>query len=118
MTTIPARLAHRTQISSSFAEAQARSRALYRDWYRSAPEICAIYALDFPPSTVRAKFREKFEENKHIKDLAVMDLLLFKGKIEYQETMNCWKQTPHIMNWFKEEEVSKKLIQIESKRAM
>lgn len=109
MTTIPARLAQRTQISSSFSEAHARSRALYRDFYRAAPEICAMYVLDLAPSTVRAKFREKFEENRHIKDLAVMDLLLFKGRIEYQETMNGWKQTPHVMNWFKEEEVSREL---------
>jgi NADH dehydrogenase (ubiquinone) 1 alpha subcomplex subunit 6 len=106
MTTIPARLAHRTQVSKNLTEAYARSRALYRDYYRSAPEICALYALDVPPSTLRAKFRTKFEANSKINDLAVLDLLLFKGRIEYQETMNAWKQVPHIMKWFTEEEVS------------
>ncbi|CAO1635412.1 unnamed protein product [Jaminaea pallidilutea] len=106
MTTIPARLAHRTQVSRSLSEAHARSRALYRDWYRAAPEICALYALDVPPSTLRAKFRTMFEDKKHVKDLAVIDMLLFKGRIEYQETLNAWKQVPHVMKWFAEEEAA------------
>ncbi|CAO1632029.1 unnamed protein product [Sympodiomycopsis kandeliae] len=104
MTTIPARLAQRTIISKNFAEAQARSRALYRDWYKSAPEIASLYALNVPPSTLRAKFRTWFEKNRNVKDLAVIDLMLFKSRIELQETLNAWKQIPHIMNWFAEEE--------------
>ncbi len=71
-----------------------------------APEICALYALDVPPSTLRAKFRTQFEKNKTVKDLAVLDLMLLKAQQEYQETMNGWKQIPHIMKWFAEEEVS------------
>lgn len=71
-----------------------------------APELCALYALDVPPSKVRAKIRTWFEANKNIKDLAVLDVLLHKGHVEYQETMNAWKQNPHVMKWFAEEEVS------------
>lgn len=71
-----------------------------------APEICALYALDVPPSTLRAKFRTQFEKNKTVKDLAVLDLMLLKAQQEYQETMNSWKQIPHVMKWFAEEEVS------------
>lgn len=107
MVTIPARLAHRAVVSANLAEAQARSRALYRDYYRSAPEICSLYALDVPPSTMRAKIRQKFEVNKNLKDIAVLDLLLHKGRLDYQETMNAWKQIPHIMKWFAEEEAAR-----------
>lgn len=74
--------------------------------FAQAPEICALYALDVPPSTLRAKFRTQFEKNKMVKDVAVLDLMLLKGQQEYQETMNGWKQVPHIMKWFAEEEVS------------
>lgn len=56
---------------------------------------------------IRAKIRQKFEAQRDIKDLAVSDLLIFKGRQEYQETMNAWKQVPHIMKWFAEEEVSR-----------
>nr|QBH67471.1 hypothetical protein UE_1405 [Ustilago esculenta] len=104
MTTIPSRLAQTTRISRTLEEARQRSTALYRNFYRSAPEICALYALDVPPSTLRAKFRTQFEKNKTIKDLAVLDLMLLKAQQEYQETMNGWKQVPHIMKWFAEEE--------------
>ena len=41
-----------------------------------------------------------FDRNSHIKDVAVIDVLLLKGYQEYQETMNAWKQAPHIMKWF------------------
>jgi NADH dehydrogenase (ubiquinone) 1 alpha subcomplex subunit 6 len=41
---------------------------------------------------IRAKKRQDFEKHKHITDLSVIDLLLFKSHQDYQETMNCWKQ--------------------------
>lgn len=68
---------------------------------------------------IRAKKRADFEKHREIKDLNVIDLLVFKSRQDYQETMNCWKQEvreafngdtgswltcclqPHIMNWFK-----------------
>ncbi|KAG8690267.1 cystathionine beta-synthase [Ceratobasidium sp. 395] len=74
-----------------------RSIQLYRDWYRSAPEIIAIYGLNVPPSLIRLRIREKFEQYRYVTDPAVVDVLLHKGRLEYQETMNCWKQEPHIM---------------------
>ncbi|CAD6904449.1 unnamed protein product [Tilletia controversa] len=101
---IPSRFAISTRVSSGILDAQARSRALYRNFYRAAPEICAIYALDVPPSLLRAKFRTQFEKHRHISDLAVLDVLLLKAQQEYQETINAWKQLPQVMKWFAEEE--------------
>ncbi|WFD25338.1 ndufa6 NADH-ubiquinone oxidoreductase subunit [Malassezia nana] len=112
MTTIPARLAKAAQVSHSLAHAQSRSRSLYRTCYRAVrmidsfqvPEICALYPLDVPPALLRAKIRTMFERNRHITDVAILDIMLHKGYQEYQETVNAWKQTPHIMKWFAEEE--------------
>lgn len=53
---------------------------------------------------LRAKFRTMFERNRHVRDVAVLDVLLLKAHQEYQETMNAWKQAPHVMQWFREEE--------------
>lgn len=53
---------------------------------------------------MRAKIRTKFERYRHVTDVAVLDILLHKGHTEYQETMNAWKQAPHVMQWFREEE--------------
>lgn len=41
---------------------------------------------------VRTKIRQDFERNRHLTDLRVINMLLFKNQQEYQETMNCWKQ--------------------------
>ncbi|WFD29557.1 ndufa6 NADH-ubiquinone oxidoreductase subunit [Malassezia sp. CBS 17886] len=116
MTTIPARLSRVSQISRSLEHARSRSRSLYRTLYRAvrlaggagltrqAPEICALYPLDVSPALLRAKFRSFFEQNRDVTDVPVLDVLLLKGHQEYQEVMNCWKQAPHIMKWFNEEE--------------
>ncbi|GAA6063498.1 hypothetical protein JCM10212_004457 [Sporobolomyces blumeae] len=105
MTTIPSRLARLTTSSGSWPVAQARSRSLYRQWYRSAPEIVQLYALNIPAYTIRAKVREMFEKNSNVTDPEAVDILLLKGYQEYQETINCWKMESHVMRFFAEEEL-------------
>jgi NADH dehydrogenase (ubiquinone) 1 alpha subcomplex subunit 6 len=118
MTTIPARLAQMSRTSSSPAQARQRAIQLYRDWYRSvrrfslphkslsvdishlfdkAPEIVSIYALDLSPNQVRHAIRQRFERHRYVTDPRVIDVLLLKERQEYQETMNTWKQTPHVL---------------------
>ncbi|KAF8711497.1 hypothetical protein AX14_013240 [Amanita brunnescens Koide BX004] len=96
MTTIPARLAKPSQLSLSAAEARKRAIRLYRDWCRSAPEIVQLYALNVSPAYVRHSIRERFEKNRYVTDLRAIDVLLLKGRQEYQETLNCWKQRDHV----------------------
>ncbi|TFK80801.1 NADH-ubiquinone oxidoreductase Complex1 subunit [Polyporus arcularius HHB13444] len=97
MTTIPARLARTAHISSSPQQARARVLKLYRDWYRGAPEIVTLYALNVSPAYVRHCIRQQFEQNRFVSDTRIIDVLVQKGQQEYQETMNCWKQLDHIM---------------------
>ncbi|EJF57501.1 NADH-ubiquinone oxidoreductase Complex1 subunit [Dichomitus squalens] len=97
MTTIPSRLARAAHISSSPQEARSRVLKLYRDWYRGAPEIVTLYALNVSPAYVRHCIRQHFEQNRYITDTRVINVLVQKGQQEFQETMNCWKQLDHIM---------------------
>ncbi|PVG00066.1 putative NADH2 dehydrogenase [Serendipita vermifera] len=97
MTTIPSRLARPASGSKNRAHQAFRVRELYRDWYRSAPEICALYALNVSPTAIRAAIRQQFEENLHVEDPGAIERLILKGRQSYQETMNCWSQEPHIM---------------------
>ncbi|TCD67130.1 hypothetical protein EIP91_000470 [Steccherinum ochraceum] len=97
MSTIPSRLARATQTSVNHAEARSRVFKLYRDWYRGAPEIVSVYALNVSPATVRHAIRQQFEENRYVTDLKVIDMLLLKSRQEYQETINCWKTIDHVM---------------------
>jgi len=90
-------LATLTRTSQSALDARRRSLKLYRDWYRSAPEICALYALSISPAYVRHRIRQRFEKNRHVTDPRAIDVLVLKGRQDYQETMNCWKQTDHVL---------------------
>ncbi|KAJ1302156.1 hypothetical protein OPQ81_000984 [Rhizoctonia solani] len=97
MATIPSRLARTAQTSASLVDARRRVIQLYRDWYRSAPEIVSVYGLNVPPSLIRQRVREKFDQMRYVTDVAVLDIWLHKNRLEYQETINCWKQDPHVM---------------------
>ncbi|RUP51717.1 hypothetical protein BC936DRAFT_146349 [Jimgerdemannia flammicorona] len=101
-------LAVTTTTSGSLANARQRVLSLYRNWQKSAPEIVTLYQLDLPISAVRAKIREEFERNRYVEDVSVTDILIFKGQIEHQETMNLWKQTTHVMRYFAKDEAPPK----------
>lgn len=45
---------------------------------------CSVYDL-------RTKVREQFEKNKHVTDTRVVDVLILKGRQEFQESINYWK---------------------------
>ncbi|KAG0167254.1 hypothetical protein DFQ30_006244 [Apophysomyces sp. BC1015] len=98
-----------TAASKSAGEARLRTLSLYRK--RSivkVPEIVRLHELDLPSAALRAKIREQFEQHRYVEDLSVKDVLIAKGQMEYQETMNVWKQTNHIMNYFAKEEAPPK----------
>ncbi|KAF9791852.1 hypothetical protein BJ322DRAFT_10 [Thelephora terrestris] len=100
MTTIPARLARATTTSSNPTEARQRVISLYRNWYRSAPEICSLYALNVSPTYLRHVIRQKFERNRSVTDPKIIDILIAKERMEYQETMNCWKMNDQLLGLF------------------
>ncbi|EJD39835.1 hypothetical protein AURDEDRAFT_171107 [Auricularia subglabra TFB-10046 SS5] len=97
MSTIPVRMARKTVASGSLVKAQARARSLYREWYRAAPEIVTLYALPLTQTDVRAWLRREFEKNRHVSDPKTLDVLVTKGRQDYMETMNTWKEYPHVM---------------------
>ncbi|CAH1757925.1 11822_t:CDS:2 [Entrophospora sp. SA101] len=104
MTIIPSRLAVKTATSSSFFEARQKVLHLYRDWQRAAPKTASLFFLNIPVSAIRAKIREEFEKNRYVTDLGVIDILIFKGRSEYEETLNGWKMETHVMRYFSKEE--------------
>ncbi|CEG68396.1 hypothetical protein CU097_010943 [Rhizopus azygosporus] len=103
-----ANLAVTTASAKSSNEARSRAIALYRRFQKSVPDMMKIHELNLPTSAVRAKIREEFERHRFVENLQVCDILYAKGEMEYQEIMNVWKQTNHIMNYFAKEEAPAK----------
>jgi len=103
--TTPTFLAVKTTSSGSFDVARKRAITLYRAWQKGAPEVVALYLLEIPVSAIRSKVRQEFERHRYVTDLNTIDVLLFKGQAELQETLNYWKQKNHIMDHFRDYEV-------------
>ncbi|CAH7670749.1 NADH dehydrogenase 1 alpha subcomplex 6 [Phakopsora pachyrhizi] len=103
-TTIPSRLARVTTSSPNLDVARFKSRSLYRDWYRAAPEICQLYALDLAYPVLRAKIRQIFNSYAEVRDVQSIDVLIAKSHMEYQEMMNVWKMPTQVMRYFEKEQ--------------
>ena len=60
-----------------------------------------------PVSKIRTKIRQEFERHRFVKQLSAVDVLLSQSHMEFQETLNFWKQLTHVMKYFRAEEDDK-----------
>ncbi|KAK5629564.1 hypothetical protein RRF57_005279 [Xylaria bambusicola] len=80
-----------------------RNPLAYLDESWTGPEIQTMYSIPFPVSSIRTRMRQEFERHRYVNKLGVVDVLLVQNNAEYQEMMNFWKQTTHVMSYFESE---------------
>ncbi|KAJ3276613.1 hypothetical protein HDV01_004146 [Terramyces sp. JEL0728] len=83
---------------------QERHRDMVLRDLKTAPAIVDIYQLDITSAAIRRRVKQEFETNRYVRDSQVIDILLFKGRIELEETLNHWKQKTHVMRYFPNDE--------------
>jgi NADH dehydrogenase (ubiquinone) 1 alpha subcomplex subunit 6 len=63
-----------------------------------------MYSLNLPVSALRTKMRQEFERHRYVSQTPTVDVLLAKSDMEFQETMNYWKQISHVLKYFTTDE--------------
>jgi NADH dehydrogenase (ubiquinone) 1 alpha subcomplex subunit 6 len=54
---------------------------------RCAPYVKKLYGVELPLNEMRDRIRSEFERHPRFQDPAVVDMLVFKGKQELEETL-------------------------------
>lgn len=94
------RLFPNTVPAKTHKEAAARVRALFREWLREAPRMVSKFDLDQPVATLRVAIRAAFEQNRNVRDIAVVNTLVLRGTMQLIEVHNKWAQRTHVEDMF------------------
>ncbi|XP_063624820.1 NADH dehydrogenase [ubiquinone] 1 alpha subcomplex subunit 6-like [Cydia splendana] len=90
----------RPLLSTDCREAHRRVISLYKAVYRLIPEIVKYYDIPKNENDVRLKARELFYKNACVTDVRVIDLLVIKGWMEFNELSNNWQLKGRVLaNW-------------------
>ena len=65
-------------LSVDSQEARIRVRSLYKAWWRFVPTMVERYEMPINIEGCRKQLRKKFEENAHLKDIRVIDMVVIK----------------------------------------
>jgi NADH dehydrogenase (ubiquinone) 1 alpha subcomplex subunit 6 len=90
-----------TLVSRNFDEARRNALRLYRQCLRAIPSVIRQYKLELRPHQIKNSLRQLFIQNKNIREPAIIDILVFKGQMELEETVNLWKTRAHVLHLLK-----------------
>jgi NADH dehydrogenase (ubiquinone) 1 alpha subcomplex subunit 6 len=69
-----------------------------------------MYEIDVPLANIKTKLRQEFERNRYVQDLNIRNALYAKGQMEFQETINFWKQQSHVLKYFQDADATIKQV--------
>lgn len=80
---------------------------LYRRVCREIPRVINVFDLDMTEREVRKKVRRLFDKNANVTDPRMVAMLLEKGEMDFQETVEQWKQKSQLHRLLGHDERSK-----------
>eukprot|EP00760_Papus_ankaliazontas_P022610 PhM_4_TR18888/c2_g1_i2/m.76655 len=92
-------------------EPRLATRTLYRAALRSLPLIKHYYLLNLPMDRMKMRVRQKFEQNRFVKDPDAVRSLLMIGWQEYHDSIGFRKQKGHMMKLFGDREDGSHLLE-------
>merc|ERR1711865_595513 len=85
--------------SAGAADAKSRALKLYRDVLRQCPIIMHNYNVALPPSALRDRVKHEFMRNSDLTDLHMIDIAIFRGSQELDETIKMFKTPTHVWRY-------------------
>eukprot|EP01089_Gocevia_fonbrunei_P021166 TRINITY_DN809_c0_g1_i2.p1 TRINITY_DN809_c0_g1~~TRINITY_DN809_c0_g1_i2.p1 ORF type:complete len:138 (-),score=24.79 TRINITY_DN809_c0_g1_i2:81-494(-) len=92
------------RVSKSIPHSRTRVLSLYRRFVRAAPSFLSIYQLPVTARLLNERVAKEFRKHNDVSDPLMIDLLIHKGGLEFQEAILIWKQRPHLAALFDQEE--------------
>merc|ERR1711988_1329673 len=85
--------------SSGAAHARSRALALYRNIMKQGPTILVNYNVALPVSALRDRVAYEFRRNADLEDLHMIDMAIFRGQQELDETVKMFKTPTHVWRY-------------------
>jgi NADH dehydrogenase (ubiquinone) 1 alpha subcomplex subunit 6 len=96
------------QRSSSKEEARVRVLSLYKRTLKEIPWMRQTFHLFGTKKDMNEKIRREFLKHKTVKDLFVIDSLIFKGYNDLEEVLQHHMQRGYVMQFFKPDDITNK----------
>ncbi|KAK7205227.1 NADH-ubiquinone oxidoreductase 14.8 kd subunit [Myxozyma melibiosi] len=106
----PTHLAVTTKVYTDIAESRLATIHLYRRFLRNVPSVIRLYQAEVSLAMGRSKLRQEFERQRYVTSMPVISVLIAKGNMEFQETVNFWKQKAQLMKYFSQEEFPERYV--------
>merc|ERR1711907_762331 len=85
--------------SGSAGHARSRALALYRNILKEGPTILVNYNVPLPLSALRDRVAHEFRRNADLEDAHLIDIAIFRGEQELDETVKMFKTPTHVWRY-------------------
>jgi len=91
--------------SQSSVHARSRVLGLYRKVLKQTPNIAESYNITISQAVIRDRIAHEFRRNADLDDVRLIDVAIFRGEQELDETVKMFKTPTHVWRYIDPEHV-------------